>query len=293
MNTIQAKEIRIEKVLYKMGIHQQKMNGSQVWFLSPFTKERTPSFKIDTIKNRWYCHSSGFGGNTLDFVVKHSRCTVSDALAYLSDFNLVSPFLFQKQNNEQNKVSCNERNIGITEISDLKNYNLKKYLIGRGISSKNWNYLKEVKFTIDAKHLYAIGFENQSKGFELRNSFYKGSILKKDITLIKSPNKSDIILLFEGFMDFLSYAEMNPKFEENILVLNSIALLEKAKLELKGYNEIKVFFDRDNAGFRATKSILETFPNAKDSSQVYSNFKDYNEWFTAYGMEVNQTVSKI
>ncbi|UTX48916.1 toprim domain-containing protein [Chryseobacterium sp. MA9] len=90
---------------------------------------------------------------------------------------------------------------------------------------------------IKGKQLYAIGFENQSGGFELRNSFYKGAFLKKDISVIeltaenkllgiKSSHTNNIqtkinttakdkdngtyrkTVVFEGFMDALSFIEL-------------------------------------------------------------------------------------
>jgi hypothetical protein len=36
------------------------------------------------------------------------------------------------------------------------------------------------------KNYMPLELQNQSGGWELRNSFYKGAILKKDISIIKS-----------------------------------------------------------------------------------------------------------
>ena len=53
---------------------------------------------------------------------------------------------------------------------------------------KVYPLVKEVHFAIGEKKLYAIGFENLSGGWELRNSFYKGSLLKKDISVVNFNN---------------------------------------------------------------------------------------------------------
>ena len=98
--------------------------------------------------------------------------------------------------------------------TELQNENLKNYLHQRGLSASIYSLLKEVHFTIGEKNLYAIGFENLSGGWELRNIFYKGSLLKKDISVInlynesQSQNQNEIgkkIAVFEGFMDYLSF----------------------------------------------------------------------------------------
>ena len=95
MNIQQAKNIPIEQILFKMGLNPQKTNGFESWYLSPFAIEKTASFKVNQKINRWYCHSSGFGGNTVDFTVKYFDYTVKDALVFLSDFD--SSFSFRKQ----------------------------------------------------------------------------------------------------------------------------------------------------------------------------------------------------
>ena len=76
--------------------------------------------------------------------------------------------------------------VQITEIKKLQNEHLKSYLHQRGLSKVVYPLVKEIHFTIGEKKLYAIGFENFSGGWELRNSFYKGSVLKKDISITRS-----------------------------------------------------------------------------------------------------------
>jgi hypothetical protein len=68
-------------------------------------------------------------------------------------------------------------NYNITEVRKLK-LESEKYLFERGLTQRSFKFLKEIKFTINNKKLY-VGFENLSGGWELRNSFYKGSLLKK------------------------------------------------------------------------------------------------------------------
>ncbi|AZI39173.1 toprim domain-containing protein [Epilithonimonas vandammei] len=182
-----------------------------------------------------------------------------------------------------------EPNYRIDEILDLQNPNLKKYLQERGLSSKIYEYIKEVRFTIGEKKLYATGFENLSGGFELRNSFYKGSLLKKDISIINlNSNVQDIlniqdknikgVAVFEGFMYALSFIEMQKSFSGEILVMNSIALLNKSIEHLKNYSDINLFLDNDTAGMKCKSQIIKSFPEAKDHCGIYFNHKDLNEF---------------
>jgi 5S rRNA maturation endonuclease (ribonuclease M5) len=192
-------------------------------------------------------------------------------------------FSFQLQNIIQKQNSLKE-NYQITEIKELQNENLKDYLHQRGLSTKVYPLVKEIHFTIGEKKLYAIGFENLSEGWELRNSFYKGSLLKKDISILNFNNENQNetgkrIVVFEGFMDALSFVEMKPFFIGDLLVMNSISLLNRTKEHLKIYSEIHLFLDNDKAGETCKNEILKSFPEAKNHSEIYALHKDLNDYF--------------
>jgi DNA primase len=290
MNCKQLNTIPLEEVLLSLGHLPKKQNEKEAWYLNPFASESQASFKLDKRINAWYLHSEGVGGNNTDFMKKYLNASVNEVLEWA-----------QKQNfssfHQQQQVKKSEPNYRIDEILDLQNPNLKHYLQGRGLSPKVYDRIKEVRFTIGSKKLYAIGFENLSGGFELRNAFYKGSLLKKDVSIIDlSSNCKDIsniqdrevkgVAVFEGFIDALSFIEMQRTFKVDILVMNSIALLNKSIEHLKNYPDINLFLDNDNAGIKCRSEIIKSFPEAKDHSGIYSNHKDLNE-FLIYRMKNN------
>ena len=167
-------------------------------------------------------------------------------------------------------------------MTELQNENLKIYLQQRGLSPTVYSLVKEVHFAIGEKKLYAIGFENLSGGWELRNQFYKGSLLKKDISVVNLNNnleKNKNVVVFEGFIDALSFVEMKPFYKGDLLVMNSISLLNKTKEYLKNYSEFHLFLDNDKAGEHCKNSILESFPEAKNNSDIYALHKDLNDYF--------------
>ena len=47
MNSEQAKQIRIEEYLYRIGIMPVKERGCNLWYKSPFRNEDKPSFKVN------------------------------------------------------------------------------------------------------------------------------------------------------------------------------------------------------------------------------------------------------
>ena len=67
MNTNQAREILIEKVLQKEGYSPSKTIKNDSWYLSPFRVEKTPSFKLNLKLNRWFDHENRSGEMLLTF----------------------------------------------------------------------------------------------------------------------------------------------------------------------------------------------------------------------------------
>ncbi|QIY84714.1 Toprim-like [Epilithonimonas bovis DSM 19482] len=282
MNCKQFNTIPLEEVLQILGHFPTKQTAKEAWFLNPFATENHASFKLDKRNNIWYLHSEGIGGNNTDFMQKYLKASVKEVLEWAEKQNFSS---FQPQNSIQKQNSL-KQNYQITEIKELQNENLKDYLHQRGLSTKVHPLVKEIHFRIDQKNLYAIGFENLSGGWELRNLFYKGSLLKKDISILnfnnESQNQNKIgkrIAVFEGFMDALSFVEMKPFYKGDVLVMNSISLLNRTKEYLKNYSEIHLFLDNDKAGETCKNSILKSFPEAKNHSEIYALHKDLSEYF--------------
>jgi len=276
MNCKQFNSIKLEEILFSLGYLPTRQNEKEAWFLNPFSAETQASFKLDKKLNLWFLHSEGIGGNNTDFMIKYLNASIKEVLEWAEKQNFSS---FQSQNNIHSQNS--KPNYHITEIKELQNENLKNYLHQRGISSKTYPFVKEVHFTIGEKKFYAIGFENLSGGWELRNQFYKGSFLKKDISVINLNNdkeKNKNVVVFEGFMDALSFVEMKPFFKSDVLVMNSISLLSKAKEYLKYYSEIHLFLDNDKAGENCKNEILKSFPEAKNHSEIYALHKDLNDY---------------
>lgn len=60
--------------------------GRELWGLSPFRDERTPSFSLNPEKGFWYDFSSGLGGNLIDFVMQYKKVSVRDAVSILKKY---------------------------------------------------------------------------------------------------------------------------------------------------------------------------------------------------------------
>jgi DNA primase len=277
MNSSQAKKIQIVDYL------QINAEKEEVWIKSPFNPgEKTASFKINTVKNVWYDFARGEGGNILDLVMALNNCNLSQALEKLETGN----FSFsQAKLSSSNTTVTNDKNISqykINKVQSLQNKALIDYLKSRKINIDIANkYLQEVYYKQKDKNYFALAFENDSKGFEVRNAYFKGCLGSKDIATIKGIGNKELSI-FEGFMDFLS-ALMHFKidsFKSDVIVLNSVA--QKSKIEellySDLYNKIYLFLDNDKKGKEVKNEFYNINNNCIDCSNFYKGYKDFNEF---------------
>lgn len=279
MNTNQAREIQIEKVLQNLGCQPTKSNENEAWYLSPFRIEKTASFKLNRKINRWFDHGEQKGGNVIDFVIEKFGFNVTEALSYLKKFD--SFFSFQNKVFETPVKEQNNEN-HIEKIIPIQHLALIQYLKSRGITKfQTEDNLKEVHYTIKDKKYFAIGFENRSGGFEIRSKYAKICLGKKDITIIS--NQSQILRIFEGFFDYLSFIQIrdNRSLEQShYLVLNSVALITKNLSVLQNYQKIELYLDNDTTGNKYTEIIKEAFKNSIDCRETFKDCKDLNEFIS-------------
>lgn len=278
MNIEQAKQIPIEVILKSMGLDIERESGSDIWFKSPFSPaEKNASFHLKKQNGFWYCFSSAIGGcNGIDLVVKVRSCTVSEALQYLRTLDSSS---FQKQIAGAYEAKKNSNGNEVVKIECVQHIALKQYLASRGITKAHAiKVVKELHYRINEKQYFAIGFKNNSNGWELRSKHIKSCSKKKDITLIE--NQSNSIKVFEGFFDYLSFLQISDDDSQNesdYLILNSVALIVKNISLLNKYTRIELYLDNDGTGDKYSNLLLEKFENAIDCRSQYHNYKDLNE----------------
>jgi len=57
-----------------------EQKGATLFGLSPFQKEKSPSFNVNKVKQRFTCYSSGKSGNVITFLMEHNKMTYPEAL---------------------------------------------------------------------------------------------------------------------------------------------------------------------------------------------------------------------
>src|SRR5690554_3880056 len=77
------KNIPISVVMDKLGFCIIRTYSSDLWYKSPFRKEKTASFKVDSKKNLYYDFGEGKGGNVFDLIMQLKDYNFKEALHFL------------------------------------------------------------------------------------------------------------------------------------------------------------------------------------------------------------------
>ena len=276
MDTKILNQLPIRQYLADNGIYPVKDKGYYGMYHSLFRADHNASMKVDYTKNLWIDYGTGEGGTMIDFVMRLEACTLQEAIRRLEQrLSGIPSFSFQGNNS----VPKEEKpGITIERVKAIENPFLIAYLKERHISIEAVKqYCKEVHYLVNGKPYFAVGFPNNSGGYELRNRYFKGCT-SKDITGIQVGG--DACLVFEGFMDALSFLTMKRinQFWQNTVILNSVANLPKAENYLRSQEKVYTFLDNDEAGRQATARLKSVCKSLSDQSGFYARYKDLNDY---------------
>jgi len=223
--------------------------------------------------NKWYDHGLGTGGNGLDLIVAMKKCSVKEALEFLS--NKEKNFFFFQQPILKKE---NTPNIEIMETKPIQHQALIQYLDARKISIQTaQRYCKEVHYQINGKFYFSIGLQTKEGGWELRNKYFKICSSPKSYTYLK--NDAEQLLVLEGMFDLLSLVELYPDIltTSDVIVLNSLSFLEAVSELFENYKEVELYLDHDESGRIHSKELTDRYSNVNDKSECYIGYKDLNE----------------
>lgn len=287
MNSKQAKAEPLPEFLGRLGHVPTSIRGHDVWYRSPFRlNERTPSFKVDRQKNVWFDHGMGVGGTIIDLMVHlEGESDIGRVLERIAGVlgsppkeRVVMPAIRVTDGAGEKPQAVIER---VQSIEDQK---LEAYVRERGIPLDLARlYLQEVAYRVGDHRFRALGFANDAGGFEVRSPNFKGTLGTKDIRffpLSGSPRAA----VFEGFFDFLSVLAhyRKDRAEANVLVLNSMAMIDRgmARLQSAQVSKLYAYLDRDAAGEKGL-ATLQDVPDWQvlDGSGLYAGFKDANAFW--------------
>ena len=281
------KRYPIVEYLERKGIKPVRSTPVYALYHSPLREDTHPSFKVDTEKNLWIDYAEGKGGSIIDLCMRLEGCTLLEAIRLLGrnapDYTAYSSQKADRAMKRSSKPMASASGARrLTGISDTLPPHLQKFLAEERCINieKAMPFLRCISYEVRGLHYQAIGFANQSGGYELRdNGIFKGTIAPKDITPIFTDGV-DPVCIFEGFMDFLSFLSMKEEIISHCLVMNSVSNVARAirYLNDRHLTHIRAFLDNDDAGRKATTDFIRAGFKVEDMSVHYGRFKDLNEY---------------
>lgn len=292
---LNANEIR-EKVslvdlLAHLGYAPAYKSGKELFYLSMLREEKTASLCVNEQLGMWYDHGgpnrSGIkGGNVIDLGLAYwFPLSFPEVLEKIKDTCSIeiSKIPAQRDPTQKNRprIAIKLRNYKIEEIKPLgSNPAITGYLQYRGVWEAAAEHLKEIYYNVEdtkknRKPFFAAGWKNENDGWEVRNKYFKGCLGKKGMSFIQGEDNR--LAVFEGYLDFLSWKHEQTLNKPTVLILNSLSFISAAIDRASKFEVVDVFFDHDQSGKQATKQLLSAIPHAKDRSDLYNAYNDYNE----------------
>lgn len=227
------------------GIH-----GKESFF--GFLEQRTGSIAVDDKANVWYDHAAGKGGDVIAAVQEFENKTFLESVESLSGSVQVREFVPRQKPEIEQKIV-------VKKVSEISHDALIQYIQGRGIDLQDIApFGREVLWQNKGKRYFAVGFPNESGGWVLRSSIFKGNILGGGIS-IQVLGTAKSIKVFEGWFDFLSYLKLSGATDFKAIILNSTANLSmRLMLDiLKERQKVELYLDNDATGETYTKGFIK------------------------------------
>ncbi len=280
-------QVSFTDLLARLGHQPSKRSGKEFIYLSMLRDSDTkPSLCVNDELGTWFDHGMGKGGTIIDFGLLYWKTiNVKEVMDRINGiFSLDSLNFIPARNTERSlrpRMATKLPHYKIEEVKELGNNDaITSYLKTREVWNVASGKLKEVYYYVEdekkkRKQFFAAGWQNENGGWEVRNKYFQGCLGRKGLTYIQgNPGK---LVVFEGYLDYLSWLIEHKAATPTILVLNSVSFLQAAIKRAASYPDVEIFFDHDNAGYSATAEFLKAVPHARDSAAKYSGYNDYNE----------------
>lgn len=253
----------------------------------PWREDKNPSLTVTPDGKGWHDLSDGSHGNLIGMV---QRClNTTDFSRVCAAFDTVTPFSFH-QSRIFNEGKEKDNGFAFCDIIPLQNRVLYAYLDARCINTTiAKQFLKEAHYGFEirenGRYLFALAYANDIGGYELRGApnkanadGFKGGTAPKGITThLGRENAATVV--FEGFMDMLSWVTMTDGVKHNLVVMNSVTNKEETVEVLRSISgTIYLCLDNDKAGEEATAFIKNALQSVIDYRSHYADHKDVNEF---------------
>ena len=261
-----------------LGKPIRKLSSGWYLYRAPYRRDNHPSLNVSPSGKAWFDKATGEKGGIVELV---QRCLNT------TDFSLICAEFQDSSSFSQSRTFDDEKEKDVSsgfkkfEVVSLQSRGLFAYLHSRKVNIEiAKQFLKEAHYSFKDgdSFLYALAYPNDKGGYELRSSFFKGGTSPKGVTTHRFIDGAPVVI-FEGFMDMLSFATLCGGVRHNYIVLNSIVNVDAVLEALACHGEkIYLCLDNDEAGRTATKRMREQLPLAQDISNRFTLYKDVNDY---------------
>lgn len=248
----------------------------------PWREDKTPSLSVTLNGKGWHDLAKGHHGSVIDLVMRCLNTTsVRRACEELERQAPISSSFPQQISEYREKIK--EQRFTKFEVVKLQSPGLFAYLHHRKIDLQiAKQFLQEARYSFkevdDDRYLYALAYANDKGGYELRSSIFKGGTTPKTITTHWLVDGASVVV-FEGFMDMLSFATLCGKVRHNYIVLNSTVNAPAAIDVLRSISgKVLLCLDNDETGDDTTSQMLDVLSSAVDIRSRFAPEKDVNDY---------------
>jgi hypothetical protein len=266
-------------LLSKLGYHPARKSPREYFYFSMLRDNDTkPSFCVNDDLGVWYDHGTGKGGNIIDFGMAYwKNLSFAEVVEKIQEVSGSIPVIRSGRPRMPVKIP----HYIVEECKEIGTHPaITEYLKNRCILEPAKANLKEVYYYVedgkgDRKYFFAAGWKNENGSWEVRNKYFKGCLGQKGISFVPGHEKKAVV--FEGFVNYLSWLQVNPESVESSIILNSLSLLKAGIAKAKLFSTVDLYLDRDQPGHQASREFIRSLPYAADRSAVYDGYNDFND----------------
>lgn len=244
---------------------------------------------INPVINKWNCFSQGKGGGPIQFIMFTENKSWVESVKQLLAISANNSIGNQKRRILQKESISNEKLV-LPEKNNTYKHMIAYLIRTRGINKDIvYKFIKDKKLYEDInRNCVFVGYdkEGNSKYASIRST---NTNIDKFRGEVKNSNKaysfnflnrnSDRLYAFESPIELMSYMSINKGFNHNAISLAGVSdiALKKFLRDNKNIDTIRFCLNNDQAGKKATKSLLEKYKCDYSIEVEYPLLKDFNE----------------
>ncbi len=181
-----------------VNLHRAGKNYSG---LCPFHKEKTPSFSVDSQKQRYHCFGCGEGGDVIAFIMKIENLDFIEAAELIAkkiNYNL--QYLFTENHEVVEKRSR------LVELNELAKKYYNYVLLNSKIAEKALQYLTDRGFTKETLAKYEVGYSVEKwdyfSNFAKKRGFKSKELIDTGLSIQSTRGALDVYDRFRGRIMF-------------------------------------------------------------------------------------------